>query len=198
MAGPGCRLGQADVGVGAAHGDVLCWYLASEVRSGFFRPLRVQRSVLASFSLRTASQPRTLNGLRICGTRFNASHVRDFRQNPQQSSDLTRFSVDGPRSTATEPYRRRTKAVVIAATRPAKTCAARSSTPSKPQHRAMSSTASTSKAEPCAMSKKRRRDGERPCSQRALVRSMMGKVRRTFAQVERDADGGTAALIGPR
>ena len=26
----------------------------------------------------------------------------------------------------------------------------------------------------------------------------MGEVRRTFAQVERDADGGTATLIGPR
>ena len=48
------------------------------------------------------------------------------------------------------------------------------------------------------MSKQRRRDGERSRSQHALVRSMMGKVRRTFAHVERDADGGAAALIGPR
>ena len=45
------------------------------------------------------------------------------------------------------------------------------------------------------MSKNRRRDAEQPRSQRALVHSMMGKVRRTFAQVERDADGGAAALI---
>ncbi len=48
------------------------------------------------------------------------------------------------------------------------------------------------------MSKQRRRDGERSRSQHALVRSMMGKVRRAFAHVERDADGGAAALIGPR
>jgi hypothetical protein len=45
------------------------------------------------------------------------------------------------------------------------------------------------------MSKNRRRDGERPCSQRALVRSIMGEVRGAFPQVERNADGGTATLI---
>ena len=72
----------------------------------------------------------------------------------------TRYSDHGTRTTATEPYRRRTSTVVIAATRPAKARAARSSTASKPQHRAMSSTASTSNAEPCAMSKNRRRDAE--------------------------------------
>jgi hypothetical protein len=72
----------------------------------------------------------------------------------------TRVSDHGTRPTATEPHRRRTRTVIIAATRPAKARAARSSTASKPQHRAMSSTASTSKAEPCAMSKNRRRDGE--------------------------------------
>ncbi len=71
-------------------------------------------------------------------------------------SDLRRrTSDDGHRN-----YRPRTKAVVIAATRPARALAARSLTPSKPLQRAMSSTASTSKAEACAMSKKRRRDGE--------------------------------------
>ncbi len=108
-------------------------------------------------------------------------------------SDLRRrTSDDGHRN-----YRPRTKVVVIAATRPARALAARSLTSSKPRQRALSSTASTSKADACAMLKKRRREGERPGSQRALVRAMTGEVRRTFTQVERDADGGAAAVIGP-